>query len=55
MHADVAVVSQKYILDASKLHDRPRKLLSAIESVASRRCPEDLSRALLAESGSILS
>ena len=31
MHADVAEVSQKCILDASKLRDRPRDLLSAIE------------------------
>ena len=42
MHADVAEVSQRYILDASKLRDRPKKSLSAIESVASRRCPEGL-------------
>ena len=42
MHADVAEVSQRYILDASKLHDRPRKLLSATESVALRSCPEGL-------------
>ena len=31
MHADVAEVSQKYILDARKLCDRPRDLLSTIE------------------------
>ena len=42
MHVDVAGVSQKYILDASKLRDRPRKLLSATESVASRRYPKGL-------------
>ena len=42
MHAGVAKVNQRYILDASKLRDKPRKLLSAIVSVASRRCPEGL-------------
>ena len=31
MHTDVAEVSQKYILDARKLCDRPRDLPSAIE------------------------
>ena len=31
MHADVAEVSQEYIFGASKLRDRPRSLLSAIE------------------------
>ena len=31
MHGDVAEVSQKYILGASKLRDRTRDLLSAIE------------------------
>ena len=45
MHADVADVSQMYIEDASKLRDRPRKLLPATESVASRRYPKGLLRA----------
>ena len=45
MHADVADVGQRYILDASKLRDRPRKLLSTTGSVVLRRCPEDLLRA----------
>ena len=45
MHADVAEVSQEYIYGARKLHDKPRKLLSATESVTSRRCPEGLLRA----------
>ena len=31
VHAGVAEVSQEYILDASKLCDRPRDVLSAIE------------------------
>ena len=47
MHADVAEVSQEYILWARKLRDRPRKLLSATESVASRKHPEDLLCAFL--------
>ena len=45
MHVDVAEVGQEYILDARKLRDRPMKLLSATESVASRKYPEDLLRA----------
>ena len=44
MHADVVEVSQMYILGASKLRDRPRKLLSATESVASRRYPKGVLR-----------
>ena len=42
VHADVAEVSQEYIFCARKLRDRPRKLLSATEPVASRKHPEDL-------------
>ena len=45
VHADVAEVSQEYIFSARKLRDRPRKLLSATESVVSRKRPEDLLRA----------
>ena len=45
--ADVAEVSQEYIFDASLLRDRPRKLLSAIESVAPRRGPGAQLRAFL--------
>ena len=45
VHMDVAEVSQEYIYGARKLRDRPRKLLSATESVASRRCPKGLLRA----------
>ena len=47
MHADVAEVSQEYIFCARELRDRPRKLLSATEPVASRKQPEDLLRAFL--------
>jgi hypothetical protein len=47
VHADVAEVSQKYICSASLLRDRPRKLLSATESVAPRGNPGCLLRALL--------
>ena len=47
VHADVAKVSQEYILDARKLRDRPRKLLSATESVAPRGNPGCQLRALL--------
>ena len=42
VHADVAEVSQEYIFCARKLRDRPRELLSATESVASGKQPEDL-------------
>ena len=42
LHVDVAEVSQEYRFYARKLRDRPRKLLSAIESVVSRKRPEDL-------------
>ena len=38
VHADVSKVSQETIYGARKLHDRPRKLLSATESIVSRRC-----------------
>ena len=47
MHADVAEVSQMYILVASKLYDRPRRSLSTIESVVPKRHPEDLLHAFL--------
>ena len=47
VHADVAEVSQEYICCASLLRDRPGKLLSATESVAPRRNPGCLLRALL--------
>ena len=47
VHADVAEVSQEYIFCARKLCDRPRELLSATESVASREQPEDLLCAFL--------
>ena len=47
VHADVAEVSQEYIFYARKLHDRPRELLSATESVTSRKQPEDLLRPFL--------
>ena len=47
VHADVAEVSQEYLYNASLLHDRPRKLLSATESVAPRGNPGCLLRALL--------
>ena len=47
MHADVAEVSQEYIICARKLRDEPRELLSATESVASRKQPEDLLRVFL--------
>ena len=47
VHADVAEVSQEYLNSASLLRDRPRKLLSAIESVVPRRNPGCLVRALL--------
>ena len=58
MHADVAEVSQEYILCARNLRDRPRKLLSATESVESIKHPKDLLCAypeLLFSSGAILS
>ena len=42
VHADVAEVSQEYIFSARKLRDRPRKLLSATESVVLRKRPEGL-------------
>ena len=47
VHADVAQVSQEYLYSASLLRDRPRKLLSATESVAPRRNPGCLLHALL--------
>ena len=47
VHADVAEVSQEYLYSASLLRDRPRKLLSATESVAPRGNPGCLLRALL--------
>ena len=47
VHADVAEVSQKYLCSASLLRDKPRKLLSATESVAPRGNPGYLLRALL--------
>ena len=47
VHANVAEVSQEYIVCARQLHDRPTELLSATESVASRTQPEDLLRAFL--------
>ena len=47
VHTDVAEVSQEYIFSARKLRDRSRELLSATESVASRKQPEDLLRAFL--------
>ena len=47
VHADVAEVSQEYLNDAGILRDRPRKLLSATESVAPRRSPRALLRAFL--------
>ena len=47
MHADVTKVSQEYLNDAGKLRDRPRKLLSATESVGPRRSPGAPLRAFL--------
>ena len=47
VHADVAKVSQEYLYSASLLRDRPRKLLSATESVAPQRNPGCLLRAFL--------
>ena len=47
VHADVAEVSQEYLNSASLLRDRPRKLLSATESVAPQRIPGCLLRAFL--------
>ena len=47
MHADVAEVSQEYLNDAGILYDRPRKLLSATESVTPRRSPGALLHAFL--------
>ena len=47
VHTDVAEVSQEYLSDARILRDRPRKSLSATESVTPRRHPEDLLRAFL--------
>ena len=47
MHADVTEVSQEYLNDAGILRDRPRKLLSATESVMPRRSPGALLRAFL--------
>ena len=47
VHVDVAEISQEYLYSASLLRDRPRKLLSAAESVASRGNPGCLLRALL--------
>ena len=47
MHADVPEVSQEYLNNAGMLRDRPRKLLSATESVAPRRSPGALLRAFL--------
>ena len=47
VQADVAEVSQEYLGDARILRDRPRKSLSAIESVAPRRHPEGLLCAFL--------
>ena len=47
MHVDVAEVSQEYIFCARKLRDRPRELLSATESSAPRKQPEDLLCAFL--------
>ena len=47
VHADVAEVSQEYIFCARKLCGRPRKLLSATESVVPRRSPGALLCAFL--------
>ena len=47
MHVDVAEISQEYIFDARKLHDRPRKLLSATKLVVSRKRPGDMLHAFL--------
>ena len=47
MRTDVAEVSQEYLNSASLLRDRPRKLLSATESVVPRGNPGCLLRALL--------
>ena len=47
MHADVAEVSQEYLNNAGTLRDRPRKLMSATESVVPRRSPRALLRAFL--------
>ena len=47
VHADVTEVRQEYLYSASSLRDRPRRLLSATESVAPRRNPGCLLRALL--------
>ena len=47
VHADVAEVSQEYLNNAGIVRDRPRKLLSATESVAPRRSPGALLRAFL--------
>ena len=37
MHTNVSEVSKGYLSDADLLHDRPRNLLSATESVAPRK------------------
>ena len=47
VHADVAEVSQEYLNNAGILHDGPRKLLFATESVAPKRSPGGLLRAFL--------
>ena len=47
VHADVAEVSQEYLGDVGILWDRPRKSLSATESVTPRRHPEGLLCAFL--------
>ena len=47
VHVDIAKVSQEYLSDTGILRDRPRKSLSATESVAPKRHPEGLLCALL--------
>ena len=47
VHADVAEVSQEYLTNAGILRDKPRKLLSATDSVTPRRSPRALLRAFL--------
>ena len=47
MHTNVAEVSQEYLCDAKILRDRPRKSLSAAESVMPRRHPKDVLHAFL--------
>ena len=47
MHVDVAEVSQEYLGHTGILCDRPRKSLSATESVAPKRHSKGLLRAFL--------